>query len=167
MAAGVAVSGLAVSVSAWSAWAILAQAGKAGHSSLPVGTLGENSGASGRNMNGRMDWQRIRADSWASSIFRFTLVMSLKSVGDRGLPPCGGVQVGPLLQQFSDGQPLMQVRLVAWHRHALDCTYFTPVWYLDEFHLLLVLRKFLYSWQSRYQYTLKKKIIFDGFLIKY
>ena len=47
MAAGMAVSEVAVLVSAWAAWAALALAGKVGHPALSVWTLVENSGASG------------------------------------------------------------------------------------------------------------------------
>ena len=47
MAAGVAGSGVAVSVSAGAAWAVSACAGKAGHSAPLVRTLDDNAGASG------------------------------------------------------------------------------------------------------------------------
>ena len=46
-AAGVAVLGAVVSVSAWDAWVVSAQVGKAGHSTPLVRTLGENNGVSG------------------------------------------------------------------------------------------------------------------------
>ena len=46
-ASGVAVSGAAVLVSTWHAWAVSALAGKVGYSSQSVSTLGENSGMSG------------------------------------------------------------------------------------------------------------------------
>ena len=44
---GVSGSGEAVSVSAWSAWAVSELSGKAGHYAPVVRTLGENAGASG------------------------------------------------------------------------------------------------------------------------
>ena len=53
-----------------------------------------------------MVWQRIRVVSWASLVFRFTLVASLKSVGARGLPPGGGVRIGPLSRFFLIGNLL-------------------------------------------------------------
>ena len=49
-------------------------------------------------------------------MFWITLVVSLGAVGTR---------VGPRLQQFSDGQPLVQGRLSARHGQALACTQFT------------------------------------------
>ena len=42
-----AVFGAEVSVSAWSAWEVLAQAVKAGHYPMPVGMLDKNAGVSG------------------------------------------------------------------------------------------------------------------------
>ena len=42
-----AVSGEAVSVNPWSAWAVSALSSKAGHSSLSVKKLGDNYGKSG------------------------------------------------------------------------------------------------------------------------
>ena len=73
-----------------------------------------------------MTWQRIRAASWAPLMFRFTLVVSLKAIGARGLPSGGGVRVGALLQQFSGEQPLVQVLLAARHGHAWACKNSTP-----------------------------------------
>ena len=37
-----------------------------------------------------------------------------------------GARVGPLLQQFSDGQPLVQGLFAARHGQALACTHFMP-----------------------------------------
>ena len=103
----VSVSGAAVSVSSWAAWAVSALADKSGHSSLSVRALGENSGIYGWKTTGGMAWQRIGAASWASLVFSFTLDVSLKAVGDCVFPPGGGVRLGPLLRQFSSRQPLI------------------------------------------------------------
>ena len=71
----------AVSVSAGSAWAVSECAGKTGHLYNIGRTLGDNNGASWQNMTGAMAWQRIGADSWASSMFFLTLVIGLDVVG--------------------------------------------------------------------------------------
>ena len=57
------------------------------------------------------------ADSWASLIFLLTLVVILGAVGTR---------VGPRLQKFPDGQPLVQGQLANRNVQALDCMHFTP-----------------------------------------
>ena len=59
-------------------------------------------------------------------MFRFTLVVILKSVGAHSLPPGGGVRVGPLLRQFSDGKQLVQRQLAAQNRHSFARTPFMP-----------------------------------------
>ena len=59
-----------------------------------------------------------RGGFYGSMMFRFMLFVSLKSVGAHGLPPGGEVRVGHLLQQFSNGKPLLQARLAGQHEHA-------------------------------------------------
>ena len=66
---------------------------------------------------GGVAWQMVGTASWDSSTFSITLVVSVGAVGSR---------VGPWLWQFSDGQPLVQGRLAAWHGHPLACMHFTP-----------------------------------------
>ena len=111
-------SGAAVLVSAGDVWSVSARAGKAGHSDPLMKMMGENTSASGQKTTGEMAWQRVRAASWASSIVWLTLVVSLGAVGAR---------FGPQLQQFSDGQPLVQGLLADRHGQALACTHLTPV----------------------------------------
>ena len=107
-AAGVAMSGVAmVSVSAWTTWEISELSHKAGHSYPYVRMLGYNSGTSGWKMNWGMVWQRIRESLLASLMFRFTLVMILKALWARSLPPGGGSRLRPFLQQCFDGKLLV------------------------------------------------------------
>ena len=58
-ASGVAVLGAAVSVSAWATWVVSVLSGKAGHSSLSVRTLGDNSWTYGWKTTWGMAWQSI------------------------------------------------------------------------------------------------------------
>ena len=55
--------------------------------------------------------------SWASSMVRITLVVSLGAVG---------AHVGPQLWKFPDGKTLVQGQLGARHGQELACTHFTP-----------------------------------------
>ena len=99
MAAGVAVFGAVVLVSTWAVRAAPAPYGKTGHLSPSIIIGGYNENLFGRKTTWRATWQSIGAVSVVSEMFRFTLVMSLGSVGAHGLPLGRGVQVGTLLQQ--------------------------------------------------------------------
>ena len=103
--------------STWVALEVSARAGKSGKLAPLVRTLGENVGLSGRKTAGGMARQSVGADSWASSMFCITLVMGLGAVG---------ALIGPRLQHFPDGQPLIQGKLAARNGHALAFTHFTP-----------------------------------------
>ena len=80
---GVVGSGVAVSVSAGAALAVVARAGKSVHSYTLRSTLDENAGTSGWKMTRSMAWQRVGAASWASWMVSLTLVVSLCAVGAR------------------------------------------------------------------------------------
>ena len=71
----------------------------------------------------------------ASTMFWFTLAMSLGEVGYRGIFPGGGVRLGSLLQHSSKGQPCAQARLAALHRHAQAQMYFTPGWCMQHWRI--------------------------------
>ena len=96
MAAGVAVLGAEVSVRA-----APAPAGKAVHLALSVMMGANNAAPSGLKTTWWATCQRIGAASVTSTMFWFTVVVIFGAVWARGLPLCGGVQVGPLLQKFS------------------------------------------------------------------
>ena len=64
-----------------------------------------------------MAWQRIGADSWASSMVLLMLVVSLDEVRPH---------VEPWLRKLSGGQPLIQGRLTAQHGKVLACMHFMP-----------------------------------------
>ena len=123
---GVAVLGAAVSVSSLNARVVLELFVKACHSSPSVRMLVENSGTSEWKTNRGVPWQNINAASWSSSTSWVPLVVRLKVVGNHGLYPGGGVQVGPLLWKVSSGQPLVQGRLAACRLHAWVWTHFMP-----------------------------------------
>ena len=55
-------------------------------------------------------------------MFQFTLAVSIGSVPP---PLCGGVQVGPLLQQLSEVQPDVNNQLVLLHGNAWDIDHLT------------------------------------------
>ena len=69
-------------VSAGSAWAVLARAGRTGHSSLLGRTLSENDGASWRKTTRQIAWKMIGADSWDSLMVSLALVGSLDTGTD-------------------------------------------------------------------------------------
>ena len=91
VAAGVAVSGVAVLVKAWAERSVPAQAGKVGQPSPSVMLGGANAGFSGWKTTLRATWKKIREALVASAMFWFTLVVSLGAVGACGLPLGVGV----------------------------------------------------------------------------
>ena len=99
MYAVVAVLGDAVSVCVWSTWAAPTLCGKLVQPDLSARTEGGNTGESVWKTTWGMDLQMIGADSVASLMFRFKLVIRLGELWARGLPPGVGVRVWILLQQ--------------------------------------------------------------------
>ena len=103
MGAGATVLEELVLVSAWYARTAPTQDSKAGHPDLSVMTGCVNYGFYGWNMTWWETWQSIGAALVASVMFQFTFLVSLGAVGACGRPLCGGVRVGLLLPQSSEG----------------------------------------------------------------
>ena len=67
-----------------------------------------------------VSWKIIWVALVYSSMFWFTLVVSLWEVRFCGISPGVGVQLGTLLQKLTDGQPPIQSKLASLHGYA--CT---------------------------------------------
>ena len=89
------------------------RAGKEGYPSPLERTQDENAGAYWWKTTEGLKLQKVGTASSSSSMFLLILIVSLGTVGAR---------VGTRLQQFSDGQPLMQGRLTSRHEQVLDFT---------------------------------------------
>ena len=111
-----AVSGAAVSVSAWSKREYSAPASRAGHLTLSVVMGGENSRSSGGNKTCQETWKRIGVALVASRMFFLTLIVRLGTVAPLTPPLDGGVKRGTLLHQSYKGQISVHARPLLLYR---------------------------------------------------